>query len=285
MGKIPRKRKKKTEIQSVSKSKPGNLGEVVGKPKKKKKKRRKKEINIDALADKMIKEVSEFLGLDTLALPNSLLRDIVREVMHVVITSTSYKPSTDVILKRISRHSEIVNMIIASKMLEKLKDFTDEQLEFIVYNGKRALIPEISRLYRILEKKGRRDLLSYLQYVWEKYGRPTPVRCPKCGFRSIMPDYSCYMCGYVVSEKYLREQLDFDSRFREYVKEASENELEEVLDVGFVLVSENEIESPKKRPELGIKHYYIIYLGASDISLIKDELAKRKEMRKVGDRL
>ena len=280
MGKIPRRRKKKTEIQPVSK--PETSEQVIKKPKKKKK-RKKKEINIDALADKMIKEVSEFLGLDTLALPDSLLQDIVREIMHIVIASTSYKPSTDVILKRINRHSEIVNMIIASKMLEKLKDFADEQLEFIVYSGKRMIVTEISRLYRILEKKGREDLLPHLQYVWETYGRPAPIRCPKCGFRSIMPDYSCCICGYVVSEKYLKEQLGFESRFKEYVKEASENELEEILDMGFVLVSEDEIRSPKKRLETGIKYYYLVYLRTSDISLIRDELAKRKE--KIGDRL
>ncbi len=280
MRKIPRRRKKKTEVQSISQ--PESSKQAIEKPKKKKK-RKKKVLNIDALADKLTKEVSEFLGLDTLALPDSLLQDVVREIMHIVITSTSYKPSTDTILKRINRHSEIVNMIIASKMLEKLKDFTDEQLEFIVYNGKKMIVPEISRLYKILKKKGREDLLSYLQYVWETYGRPSPIRCPKCGFRSIMPDCSCYICGHVVSEKYLKEQLGFESRFKEYVKEASENELEEILDMGLVLVSEDEIRSPKKRPQGGIKYYYLIYLSTSDISLIRDELAKRRE--KTGDRL
>ncbi|ADI32288.1 hypothetical protein [Staphylothermus hellenicus] len=245
------------------------------KPKKKKKRRKKKVLDLDVLAKKLVNDISEYTGMDTLQLPDKLKQKITREILDIVITSTSYRPSTDTILKRIARNRELINMLIAAHMLEELNDFTDEQLEFIVYYGKRMIIPEISRLYRILVKKNRKDLISYLQYVWEKYGRPSPVKCPKCGFNAIMPDYTCYICGHTVTETYIREQIGFDEKLREFVKEASVAELREVLEYGFVFVSREGIKTPRSKID-PLKIYYQIYLKPKDIALIKEEISNRK---------
>ncbi|ABN70357.1 conserved hypothetical protein [Staphylothermus marinus F1] len=264
-------------IKRKSRKKNNKAGEeTVVKEKPRKKKRRKKKIlDLDSLAKKLVQDISEYTGMNTLQLPDKLKQKITREILDIVITSTSYKPSTDTILKRISRNRELINMIIAARMLEELNEFTDEQLEFIVYYGKRMIIPEISRLYRILIKKNRKDLISYLQYVWEKYGRPSPVKCPKCGFNAIMPDYTCYICGYTVTESYIREQISFEEKLREFIKEASVAELLEVLEYGFVFVSREGIKTPKSKIDPS-KIYYQIYLKPKDKALIKEEISNRK---------
>lgn len=213
--------------------------------------------------------------MNILGLPDKLKLKITREILDIVVTSTSYKPSTETILKRISRNKELVNMVIAARMLEEIKDFTDEQLEFIVYYGNRMIIPEISRLYRILVKRNRKDLIGYLQYVWEKYGRPAPVNCPKCGFNAVMPDYTCYICGYTVTESYIREKIEFDVKFREFVKESSVAELREALEYGFIFVGKEGVKTPRAKFDPS-KIYYQVYLKPKDIALIREEISKRK---------
>ncbi len=166
-------------------------------------------------------------------------------------------------------------MIIAARMLEELKEFTNEQLEFIVYNGGRMIIPEISRLYSILRKRRREDLISYLQYVWEKYGRPAPVKCPRCGFRAIMPDYTCYVCGHVVTESYIRREIGFEEKFKEFLREASVAELRNALEYGFVFVSKDGVKAPRTRLD-PTKIYYQVYLKPSEQAMIREEVSKRK---------
>ncbi len=197
--------------------------------------------------------------------------------MHTIITSLSYKPKIDALIKRINRHRRIINMIIAVKMLESIRNPTPDQLEFIIAYGDRALIPEIPRLYRLAKNMNREDLIMMLQSLWEKYGRPSPIECPKCGFRAIMPDLICYVCGNIVSEKYVREKLSFKEKFDEYVKNASLPELNDVMNLGFVLLSEIDVKSPRYRIEAWKKIYYPIHLRQSDIEKIIEEIGKRKQ--------
>lgn len=198
--------------------------------------------------------------------------------MEAVVTSTSYKPSVDVILKRIERHKKQLYKIIVHVILENIpvKKLSTQQLEFVVNYGEEALIPYIDELYKATISRNRDDLVSMLQYVWEKHGRASPITCPKCGFRAVMPDLSCLVCGYVVKEDYVREKLDFDTKFMEYVKNASVAELREVLDIGFVLLSETCIKSPKEKIDPSREFFYQIYLKPKDVSLILEEISHRK---------
>ncbi len=222
-------------------------------------------------------DISEYLGLDTLGVTDKVKREIVHEVMNIIVTSTSYKPSLETLQKRIDRNRELIYMIISRKILENtpIKKLTNQQLEFIVYNGGRLIIDYIPEIYHELKKRGLDELISYLRYIWEKYGRPTPVECPKCGFRAIMPDYSCYVCGYVVNDEYIREKLGFEEKLKQYISTASVAELRDVIDIGYVLVGENDIRSPRHRGEAR-EVYYPVYLKRKDIQLISEEIAKRK---------
>ncbi|MEM2235323.1 MAG: hypothetical protein QW224_06295 [Desulfurococcaceae archaeon] len=222
-------------------------------------------------------EVSEALGLKDLVSNEGFQREIVREVLELIVHSTTSKPSIDVLLRRIESNRKSINKLISTKILESTNKFTAEQLNFIISYGEEAVIPFISEIYRELIKSSRIELIDALKYVWEKYGRPTLVQCPKCGFRSIMPDYSCTICGYSVTENYVREQLSFSALFEDYVRTASIAELREVLDAGFVIVSESGLYSPRSKAVSSLKTFYPIYLVGKEISFIISEMSSREQ--------
>ncbi len=220
--------------------------------------------------------VIETMGLDSLEIDDKIKQEIAKDVLNMIITSTSYKPSPDVIVKRIQRHIKDLYKIVAYRILESGLKPTPQQLDFIVSYGEEVLVPHISELYKLAKEYGKDYVVSMLQYVWEKHGKPSPIECPKCGFRAIMPDFSCLICGYVVTEDYIREKLNFEEKFKEYVAMASVAELKEVLDLGYVLVSEIDIKSPKERIDMTSKIYYPIYLRSRETSLIIEEINSRK---------
>ena len=245
---------------------------------RRKKSRTKRTVNIDKLAQEYFNELYSYLGLDTIGIPRELAYKIVHEVLDMLYGGLSSKPKLDAVLKKIKRFKEKINSIIALRLLENVKDPTPEQLEFIIQNGGQLIISEISRLYELARKAGREDLISYLEYVWEKYGRPSPVRCPKCGFRAVMPDFTCYICGHVVNEEYVRRELGFDEKFKMYVEQASVAELRDVVELGYVLLGEDGVKSPRYRHKLSFekKYFYPIYLKRRDVNLILEEILKRK---------
>jgi len=191
---------------------------------------------------------------------------------------SSSKPTLDAVLKKIKRFREQVNAVIAKWLLENVNNPTPEQLEFIIQYGGQVAVPEIPKLYSLIKKMNREDLLSYLEALWEKYGYPTPVKCPKCGFRAVMPDYSCFVCGSIVSEDYVRRELGFDEKFKIYVQQASVAELRDVMDTGFVLLGEDGVVSPRYRSKLASerKYYYTVYLKRKDVSVILEDISQRK---------
>ncbi|MET1160636.1 MAG: hypothetical protein ABWW65_06720 [Thermoprotei archaeon] len=276
---IPRRRKRKTAEKTVEKQ-----GEETGTVAKKttgKKSRRKykvKRLDTHKLASQVYDDVKTFLGLDMLGLPDDISREIVYEVIDTLYGEASSKPKIDAILKKIKRFREHVDYIIASKILERIKEPNDVQLEFLVQSGGRAIIPEISRIYKLIIKRGRRDLLPYLEAIWEKHGFPSPVKCPKCGFRAIMPDFSCYICGYVVTEEYIRKELNFEEKLKTYVESASVAELRDVLELGYVLLSEDGIYSPRYRHKLSFekKIFYPVSLKSRDRLIISEAMSNRK---------
>lgn len=236
-----------------------------------------KSIDIDKLTKEVFNDLYGYLGLDALGVDEETAYKIIFEILDMLYSEQSTKPKLDAILKKINRFREQVNMVIASRLLEEVSEPSVEQLEFIVYNGGKAVVPEISRIYSLLKKHGRADLIDYLTYVWERYGYVTPVKCPKCGFRAVSPDFSCSVCGYVVSEDYVRKELGFSDKFRDYVVNASIAELREVLQIGYVLLSSDGVYSPFLRHKLVFdrKIFYPIYLKSGEYNLIYEEMGRR----------
>jgi len=256
------------------------VGDKSSGEKAKKRRRRSKRKGLDTakLALSLFSDLRAYLGLDVLKLPGKLEEKIVYEVIDMLYSHVSSKPKLDAVLRKIKRFRDHVNAVIAAKILEEVENPSDEQLEFIVYSGGRAVIPEISKVYSLLKKRGREDLISYLESVWEKYGFPSPVKCPKCGFRAVMPNSSCYVCGYVVTEDYIRKELEFDEKLKAYVEIASVAELKDIADLGYVLVGEEGVFSPRYGYKLSSKGklLYPVYLKSRDYIVINEAIASRK---------
>lgn len=234
--------------------------------------------DVSKIINKWFNELYSYLGLDTLGLNTEQGYRVVSEILDKLYSESSTTPTLDAIIKKIKRHADQVNSMIALYLLTNKSILNDQQLEFVVINGGRVVVEYVSELYKLIKKKNRDDLVNQLMYLWEKYGYVSPVKCPKCGFRSIMPDYSCIICGYVVSEEYVREELDFDNKFKMYIEQASIAELRDVLNIGFVLLSDTGVYSPRYSHKLSYekKIYFPIYLKSTDASLIYRALLSRE---------
>lgn len=189
----------------------------------------------------------------------------------------SSKPSLDAVLKKINRLKTEIYGFISYKLITEYSKLNDKILEFIVLNGNKYVVSEAPTIYRLLIKHNRVDLVPNLNYLWEKYGKPTPIKCPKCGFNAVGPDQCCTICGYVVSENYIREQIGFNEKFQKYVSEASVAELIDLKNVGFILVSSDGVYHPRFSHKLLFENkvFYNITLKARDFMVIDEEISRR----------
>ena len=244
----------------------------------KKKASRSREQDIYKLSEEVYEPMLALLSLTgDLSLPEEVSRQLVREVVEMIASEYSSKPSVDAILKKAKRNIRVLYEYAVSKLLEALSKPTPEQLEYIVSHGSKALIPEIGKLYKLAVTYKREDLIEHLRYVWNTHGPRGMVECPRCKFNAITPENSCSICGHVVTEEYIRRALSFTEKFEFYVKTASIAELNEVLRYGYVLVGERGIYYPRSpRARLENNVIYQIYLVSSEISRITEEINSRE---------
>lgn len=239
---------------------------------------RKKGFETSDLVDKYFDQLYSYLGLESLNIDQSLARRIIEEVLYLLYKDVSSKPTLEAILKKIDRFKQEIYGLIAYRLATELREFSSDVLDFIVYNGGKYIVGEISSLYRIASRTGRSDLVPVLVSIWEKFGNTTPVKCPRCGFRSVAPDQSCSVCGHVVTEDYIRKELGFEDKLRIFLSYADEKDLRDIIDLGVVLVSDSSILNPRgldKRKVSG-KLLYQISLRKSDYLLIIEEISKRR---------
>lgn len=234
--------------------------------------------DIDKLVEELYVPIFTQLSLtDDLGLPLEISRQIVKDIVEMLASEYSSRPTADMILKKARRNLQFLLEYTASKLLELLEKFTPQQLEYIILHGSRALIPEVERLYKSAVQLGRVDLIDQLRHVWNTYGPKGMIECPKCGFNAITPDNSCCVCGHVVTENYIRSSLGFNEKFELYIKSASVAELMEVLKYGYVLVGEKGVyypRSPRARVENAV--LYPVHLTASEVSKINEEISTRE---------
>jgi hypothetical protein len=224
----------------------------------------------------MYSHVYDALGLSQLGLDDEKSRKIVLDVLDFVTQGLSSKPDLETVLRRIRRFKPQVNELISLRLLELVEKPTREQLEFIIYNGGRSVVNEVGKLYKLAREYGREDLISVLQYAWSKFGIRSPVQCPKCGFNSIMPDYSCFVCGAVVGEKYIREALGFSEKFRLFIETGSVSELRVAAERGYVLLGEDGVHHPLYKPPKPALLFQV-YLKPDEISTIIQEINSREQ--------
>ena len=236
-----------------------------------KRKTSRRGVDLESWVERNIDEVVLRSGLDYLGLSRDRWLEVLRDILEELYGSTtSYKSAEDV-AKRLVRNSDRVFPVVASRLAYVLEKPTIDQLEFVVSNVGDAVLDLAPKLYRWALEAGREDLLGTLKYKWAstwfKLRTPIlPVRCPRCGFNSVMPDLSCAVCGAFISEKELKSSVDLPRRLEEIARSTTCSELEDLLRYDYVLVNDLEVKPPSaSRLAVDVE----IYLAREEKNLLR----------------
>ncbi len=209
-------------------------------------KRKSRKFDYESAVPEVVRGVVERLGLDYLGLSYDELREVIEPIVVEIVENRKTKPSIESLIKRIINNKQLLFKAIASKLAGK-EELTLEQLEFIITNA-----PELAgRAAPLLYDKARRlqadYLIDSLRYLWQRYGKPTRIRCPYCGFYSVTPDMKCIVCGREVDERDLKQSIGFEKLLREFAEHSDRALVEEVIRAGYVIY-DGEIHPPSAAP-------------------------------------
>ncbi|MEM4481949.1 MAG: hypothetical protein QXV04_04420 [Desulfurococcaceae archaeon] len=240
--------------------------------------RKARSVDTDKLLEDVFDQVDSIFALTTeLGLSSETAREIVKDVVDLIASGYSSRPDPEAVIKKIKRNSKAIAELIATKILSIFEKPAPKQLEFIAIYGGKAVISEANKLYRLSVSYGREDIVTALRHAWNNLGPKGMVSCPKCGFNSILSDRSCLICGAIVSDEYIKSALEFSEKFELYLKVASCAELNEILQLGYVLLSKKGVYSPRsQRALLENPIVYPIYLKRNELSRLVEELATRE---------
>ena len=228
-------------------------------------------VNVERLIESVLDDAVSNLGLDLLDLTRQEYVEMLKPIIEG-IASTYSRPSKEAILARLRATVDRVYMMAAAYLLEKKERISEEQLEFIVSYGGPALCRHVQRIYNQLRTCGRDDLIGQLRLSWERYCNPTPIPCPRCGFRALTPDLICMVCGYEASEEEVKKAIDFEQKIREFVEMYDKASVEEAMECGYVLVGETVKPPSAQREPYDIE----LRLSKSERELIKRLLSEKK---------
>jgi len=228
-------------------------------------------VDLDSWVERNIDEIVLRSGLDYLGLSRDRWLEVLRDILEELYGSTTSYKSAEDIARRLVRSSDRVYPVIASRLAYVLERPTADQLEFIVSNVGDAVLDLAPRLYRWAVEVGREDLLGTLRYkwatTWTKLRTPVlPVRCPRCGFNSVMPDLGCAVCGALLSEREVKSSVDLPRRLEELARGVACSELGNLLRYDYVLVNDLEVKPPSANRLLVDVE---VYLGREERNLIR----------------
>ena len=234
--------------------------------------RRKWKLNVEEVAGQVIPEVVSRLGLEYLGLSERELRDIIEPIITGIAEARSTKPSVESLVKRIVAGKDMLFKAIAAKLLER-DELTREQLEFIVSYAPELAGKAAPRLYREASRLGLDYIVDSLRYLWDRYGKPLPVRCPYCGFRSVTPSLTCIVCGRSIEEVDLKNSINFDNLLKRFAETMDPSLVEEVLRSGIVLY-DGELHPPSLRSRVPLA--VELFLTRRERKLLEEALARRR---------
>lgn len=251
---MPRARRgkssKEKEVSGTSSNKKQNLVETneVKTKSRKTSTSKRRHVDTEDWVEKHLNELIEAFGLRFLELSDEEFIRIITTIVDM-IRGESSSLDLDVIVRRFRRNTAFLYPIIAAMILELREVLTDTQIEFIVNNIGEAILTYAPRLYKELVAKGCSDLIDRLRECWNRYWiakRYTilPVSCPICKFNALMPDLTCMVCGSTVSEKTLKEHINFRELLKDFVKSHSIDEVMKSISYGYVYLNSIGIKSP-----------------------------------------
>ena len=209
-------------------------------------KRKAKKFDYESAVPEVIKGVTERLGLDYLGLSYDELREVIEPIVVEIVENRKTKPSIESLIKRIINNKQLLFKAITAKLAGK-EELTLEQLEFIIANAPELAGRVAPLLYNIAKRLHADYLIDSLRYLWQRYGSPTRIQCPYCGFYSVTPDMKCIVCGREVDERDLKEAIGFEDLLREFAMHSDKALVEEIIRAGYVIY-DGEIHPPSSAP-------------------------------------
>ncbi len=266
---MPRKKGAKAEEKK---------SEAEEKPKRVRRAARKKTFDLEEWVSERLDEISSRLGLDMLGLPREELLTILTKITEIVLGES--RPDVDTIVKRIRRNEDRIRPLIALGILELRESLNEEQLEYIASALGPWILSYAGKLYREAKRLGRDEYLTAARLEWNKQwmiqrDKSLPPECPVCGFNSLMPDYTCLVCGSTPSTRSIAEHYKLEEYLENIARKGDIEGLKRILDSGYVLVSSTGIKIPGR--DLKEKYDLEIHLTTTMREKIKNLIEQRKE--------
>lgn len=197
------------------------------------------EEDIKAIAESLSSKLIPALGLDLIGLQPADIKDLVYSIVSSLAESRSSKLTEDAAMKRIVAMKDNVLKAVSASLLSRGQRLTREQLEFIV-----AYAPEMAGraapyLYREALRLKADDIIDSLRSLWSQYGNPTPVECPRCGFRAVTPDLTCMVCGAELSEGEIKKHIEFEKVLESLATRLHPRLLEEIVSAGYIVLDDD----------------------------------------------
>lgn len=233
--------------------------------------RRLSEGEVEVLARDVAKELASRLGLEDVIDKDKLI-EIVKDIINSISESRSTKPSLDSIIKRVLASSQVFLKAVAARLVEEAYSLNQSQLEFIIVNAPEVAGRAAPLLYQRAVEVGAHHVIESLRHLWNMYGNPTPITCPRCGFRAVKPNLTCMICGAMLDEREVKDSIGFNELLRDFAERADPRLVEEVLRAGFVLVN-HEVNPPSLRSAL--RFYVELYLSRDEKEVLKSIIEKR----------
>jgi hypothetical protein len=243
-------------------------------------KRSTSEEEIKSISESLSERLIQALGLDLIGLKAVDIKDIVYSIVGSLAESRSSKLTEEAAMKRIVAMKDNLFKAIAASLLSSGRPLTREQLEFIV-----AYAPEIAGraapyLYREAVRLRADDIIGSLRALWSQYGRPTPVECPRCGFRAVTPDLTCIVCGAQLSEGELKRHLNFASLLQGLASRLHPRLVEEIISAGYVVL-DDDVRPPSMAPRQGFA--IVIHLSRAEKEALSGLLFAQQSQTKGGE--
>ncbi len=225
-----------------------------------KKTTKEKYVDPEKLLDEYLDDAVVGLGISSLQLDRDEYKELIKEPFVAAVGQVKSKPKLSTILNRLLANRDGLMEYLAMKLarIREVEKMTDEQLEFVVYNTRAGIVALAPQLYKEAVRRGRSDLVDILRYEWDMYGIRSPIKCPKCGFDSIMPDFTCKVCGYEISMKELKAQIGVVDLLKDYSNIDPEG-FKEILSSGYFYYTAAGVIPPSKfKPEPGTLFFEIV---------------------------
>jgi len=215
---------------------------------------RKRYVDAEEWVSKHLSELISLLGLEFLELNEDEYVVLLTRVVEM-LRGESSTLDIDTIARRFRRNIEYIYPVIARTLLELREKLSVQQLEFVVNYINDAVLGYAPRLYSEAIKLGRNDLVERLREIWRKWWIAKkypilPVACPICGFNSLMPDMNCIICGSNISEKQLKEYINFGELLKEFAKSSDIESIKKALSYGYVYVNSLGIKAPSEHRDV-----------------------------------